>query len=195
MNLLTKTAFAKWAGKSGAAVSKALKKGRLETFQDTGMINAGSPKSQEFAKTIGKGQKNLPVVPSGEIMQPDDSGDLTNVSIEVSKAHEKKLTEEAGFKEQQRIEKEMKNQYRRGQLVALKAIEETIMLFFDKQLNINKRYFSAGYDRIVRETLAKGEKVEGLKQEFLSEMEKSADEAKHEAMDKLIQIGKDQAAG
>ena len=92
MNLLIKSKFAKWAGKSAPAVTKALKQGRLELFQDTDKINTGSPKSQAFKATIGIGQKDIIPLVTGQVENTDD---LSRSNENLEKAGENVLNAHA----------------------------------------------------------------------------------------------------
>lgn len=190
MNLLIKAAFAKWAGKSAPAVTKALKKGRLELYKDTDMINTGSPKSQAFKTKIGHGQKNIIATVTETGTESDE--DLKKAGKKVLGAQQKKLGEEGEFKKQQRIEKELKNAYTRGRLIAEDAIEKSMMMFLDRWLTTNKRVFSAMYDDMQRTILAAGEKQPELKRNFLNQLEGAADEAKTKTVEILRDIQIDQ---
>lgn len=192
MNLLIKAAFAKWAGKSAPAVTKALKKGRLELYKDTDMINTGSPKSQAFKTKIGHGQKNIIATVPAEESETESGEDLKDAGKKVLGAQQKKLKEEGGYKKQQRIEKELKNAYTRGRLIAEDAIEKSIMMFLDRWLTTNKRVFSAMYDDMQRTILAAGEKQPELKRNFLNQLEGAADEAKTKTVELLREIQIDQ---
>jgi hypothetical protein len=190
MNLLTKAEFARKCGKSKTAVSRALNSGRLETYQDTDKINPGSPKSQKFAGTIGRGQKGVAIGVVGQASEPDPrtEKELADAGKKVLLAQEKKIIEEAHLKEQQRIEKQMKNATRRGELLEADLVQKYLMTFLDRLLNTNKRVFSANYDAIVRDVLAAGEKPAGLKQSFLNAMEQAADDAKTKTVELLRKI-------
>ena len=144
MNLMTKSQFAEHCGKGKSAISNALKQGRLETFQDTGKINPNSPKSQKFLATTHPSQKNtIALATSGSVEEPDQ--DLRKAGKKVLLAQEKKIIEEAALKEQQRIEKEIKNAVRLGELVEISAINESIMMFIDRWLSENERGFNGKY--------------------------------------------------
>ncbi len=198
MNLLTKSAFAKLCGVSPAAITKAGYKdkdgnARLECYKGTSKIDIDSPLSRAFRENIPDQRLNKVVTVPGEMVPTTESEDLTSAITKVQKAQAQKTIEEAGLKKEQRIERQMKNSVRRADLFESKKVEISLFMFIDRLLNTNKRYFSAAYDEIVRETLAKGEKVEGLKQKFLNEMEESADEAKTTVCDRLDKIGEEQA--
>ena len=195
MNLITQKQLADLAGVSSPAITKARKKDRLEYYRGTKVYDTDSPLNRAFLETIPKERLNKPaVIPTnGEVMTDGIGRDLGEALTEVQHAQAKKLIEEAELKKQQRIEKELRNAARRGELVELESINISLMTFLDELLNTNKRYFNAAYDKIVRETLTKGEKVEGLKQDFLNEMELSADEAKQTVVKKLTEIQIDQA--
>lgn len=199
MNLFSKKDFALYAGKSAAAVSKALRTGRLETYKDTNEINANTQKSQAFKATIGQGQKNIiPSATNGSVEQPDE--DLVKAGEKVLLATEKKTIEEAEYKKQQRIEKEMKNAVRRGELLEEKLVNESIMTFFDRWLNSNKRGWLAFFDDFMRhafqifenETSDTDHKMTRpeLRQKAMNTLESWAHEGKEESVKrvKLIQI-------
>jgi hypothetical protein len=189
LNLLTKTEFAAYAGKSAAAVSKAIRNGRLETFQDTGKINPNSAKSQKFAATIGQGQKNIiPAATNGSIVEPEDNEGLKDAGKKVLLAQEKKIIEEAGLKEQQRIEKEMKNAVRRGELVEIEAIEKMIALYLDRWLNTNKRRFNANFDQLKRNLLDESKTDHEVKRELNNLFESWSHEAKTKTVEFLRTI-------
>lgn len=194
MNRLTQKQFADLAGVSSQAIGKARKNKRVEYYHGTKEYDTDSPLNRAFLQNIPKERLNKPAVIPPKNGEVEEFGeDLGKALTEVQKAQAKKLVEEAELKKQQRIEKELKNAVRRGELVELKSINESIMTFLDELLNTNKRYFNAAYEKIVRETLTKGAKVEGLKQEFLNEMELSADEAKQIVVKKLKEIQIEQA--
>jgi hypothetical protein len=190
MNLLTKAEFAANCGKSKAAVSKALRDGRLDVYQDTGKINPGSPKSQKFAGTIGRGQKGVAIGVVGQASDPDPrtEKEFAEAAIKFANAQEQKTIEDAEFTKQKRIEKQMKNATRRGELLEADLVQKYLMTFLDRLLNTNKRVFSANYDAIVRDVLAAGEKPAGLKQSFLNAMEQAADDAKTKTVELLRKI-------
>ncbi len=153
MNLLIKSKFAKWAGKSAPAVSKALKQGRLELFQDTDKINTGSPKSQAFKSTIGNGQKNIIPTVTGQVINPDapePNENLEKAGENVLNAQAQKTVEESALKKQQRIKEEIKNANRMGEVVRLNSINTMIMTWFDQWLSTNKRRFNGSVDEFLR---------------------------------------------
>ncbi len=200
MNLLTKGDFAKLTGVSAPAISKALRKdssgnSRLETFQGTSKIDADAPLSKSYRENIGYQRKNnVPVVPGvpGVIVSDESNEDLTKAITKTQLAQVQKIIEAAELTKQKRIEKELKNAVRRGELVEVEAIEQTLMMWIDRWYNTNKRIFSAFFDEMQRTILARGENCPELKREFLNKLESAADEAKNTTCDKLEEIQIDQ---
>lgn len=199
MNLKTKSQFAAECGKHPSAISHALRKGKLETFQDTGKINPNSALSQKFKATVGKGQKDLITGITGiDVEIDDDNGDnkdFKKEALEIARAQKQKVIEEGALKAETRKEKQLKNAYRRSEVVLLDAINQSIMMYIDHWYNTNKRVFSASYDEMERKILAAGERQPDLKREFLNKLENAADTAKNECCDRLNEIGKEQAKG
>ncbi|NIA28319.1 MAG: hypothetical protein GWP06_00225 [Actinobacteria bacterium] len=189
----TQKEFADRLGVSAASISKARnpKNGKPPTLQywkETGKIYIDDPLTQAFIKNPTRQR-----LKGSAIVQPKTNGETISQSDIITQAIEKKAIEEALLKEEQRKHKQLTNAILRGEYVKIESINQSIMMFLDKKLNTDKRYFSAIYDEIVRETLAKGEKIEGLKQKFLNEMELAADESKNTVCDKLEEIQTGQA--
>ena len=195
MNLITKKELSELAGVDPSTISHALKKKRLETYKGTKEIDLDSPLTKAFLEKIPRQRKNNVPAVNGKKSLITESDDLEKAVTKVQKAQAQKTIEEAGLKKEQRIDRQMKNAVRRSDLFEAEKVNISIMMFLDRILNNNKRYFSAAYDEIVRETLAKGEKVAGLKQKFLNQMEESADTAKLTVCDKLREMEKEQARG
>jgi hypothetical protein len=147
MELLTQAELSRESGKSKQAISKALKEGRLDYFQDTRKINRNSPKTQKFLVTVGQGQKNIVQgVTGGTVQEPDE--ETKDAAKKVLLAQEKKIIEEADFKEQQKIEKQIKNAVRTGELIESDLIDKYQMVFIDRIFNQMDREFSALFDEI-----------------------------------------------
>lgn len=180
MNLLTKSQFAKECGKDPSAISHALRKGKLEEFQDTGKINPNSPLSQKFKVTVGKGQKDLITGITGVTVETESSEDLTKAAVSVALAQEQKIIEEAELKKQQRIDKELKNAYTRGELVSLEAINQSIMMFWDRQLSTMKRGFNANFDNLKRQFLQLFENEQNQNDDNFTQHNVSSSEIKRE---------------
>lgn len=205
MQLLTKSQFAKHCGKDPSAISHALRKGKLETFQETGKINPNSPLSQKFKATVGKGQKDLITGITGingEI-EPGSSKDLTKAAVGVVLAQEQKIIEEAELKKEQRIDKQLKNAYTRGELVSIEAINQTIMTWFDRWLSSNKRGWNGSFDEFMRgafkifENEVKANDPDFTpheitrpehKQKWINRFESWADDGKKTSVEKLKEI-------
>ena len=198
MNLLTKSAFAKWAGKSAPAVTKALKQGRLELFQDTGKINIGSPKSQAFKSVIGNGQKNIVPLATGKLVNSDQetepSEDLKNEGVKVLQTQKKKINEELGLKREQRIKEQIKNAVRLGEVVSLDSVNTMIMTYLDKWLSTNKRRFNGSFDEFERMILADKPKSE-IKRAWAVKFEEWQHEGNEETMKRLSEIQEVQSKG
>lgn len=196
MNLLTKGEFAKLVGVSAPAISKALRKdssgnSRLECYRGTEKIDVDCPLSQAFINNISRQrQTNVPSIPNGsdENLRVTTNENLSDAVTKVQLAQAQKIIEEAEFKKQQRVEKELKNAVRRGELIEVKIIKESVMMFIDRWLNTNKRVFSSFFDEMQNKILAQGEKCPELKREFQNKMEEAAREAKEITCQKLEEI-------
>lgn len=189
----TQKEFADRLGVSAASISKARnpKNGKPPTLQywkETGKIYINDPLTQAFIKNPTRQR-----LKGSAIIQPKTNGETEPTQSDIiTQAIEKKAIEEALLKEEQRKHKQLTNAILRGKYISIEAVNQSIMMFLDRLLSTNKRYFSASYDTIIRETLAAGEKVEGLKQKFLNEMEESSHDAKEETAKKLEEIQIDQ---
>lgn len=201
MNLKTKTEIAKLAGKSLPAVSKALRQNRLELFKNTNQINFDSPKTQAFINTIVQGQKNI--IPQVQESNVEPDPDLKKAGEKVLTAQAKKIIEEAGLKEQQRIEREIKNAVSLGQLVRVESVDSMIMVWFDAWGNTCKRRFNGSVDEFMRmafqvfENESKGTMHDmsraKIKRDWANSFEKWQHEGNQEAMRRLTEIQEDQA--
>lgn len=178
MNLIIQKELADLVGVSSAAITKARKNNRVEHYKGTKEYDTDSPLNRAFINMIPDERLNKIIKVPSQTISPSKNQDLEQAVTNVQEAQAQKTIEEGLLTEQKRIEKEMKNASRRGELVELEKINQFIMTFFDRFINTNKRYFSAIYDEVVRETLVLNEKVPGLKQKFLNEMEAATDEAK-----------------
>lgn len=152
MNLLTQKQFAELAGVSSPAIGQARKKKRLEHYQGTKEYDTDSPLNRAFLETIPKERLNKPAVipPKNGEVSPEIGANLGEAITEVQHAHAKKLIEEAELKKQQRIEKELKNAVRRGELVELEKINQSLMMYIDRWHNENERGWKAKYQELKR---------------------------------------------
>ena len=209
MNLLTQIKFAELAGVSSPAITKARKNNRVEYYQGTKEYDIDSPLNKSFLSTIPKERLNKLVVT--EVTKPGEKSEkLENASEMVLLATEKKIIEEAEFKEQQKIEKQLKNAYTLGEHVKIESIETTIMTWFDSWLNTNKRRFNGSFDEFIRMAFMLFENEQGskdpdfkphdlsrseIKRKWVNDFEKWQHEGNKEATKRLLEIQKEQSEG
>ena len=159
MELLNAAEFARLAGVSQKTISIALNpKGGLETrldyYNGTRKIDPKSVKARAFLENIPRQRNTLErSVNVATEQQPSTEKfeDLTDAQITAFNAQSKKAIEEAKLKREQRIEKQLKNAVRRGELIELDAVNQMIMTWFDRWLQSNKRGFNGNFDGFLRD--------------------------------------------
>lgn len=190
-DLKTKSEIAAMAGKSPAAVSKAIKKGRLEVFGDTGLINVRSPKTIRFIGDRGPGQ-SLPAKINGDSVSKSDD-DFTQVLIDREKEQAKKIKEDAELTKQKRIEKEMKNAVKRSELYESDLVNRYLMTLLDRQRNANRREFAANFD-VLKRDLREGVKSDNeIKRKYMNLFDSWHFDAVHEVEKEMQELDEQQA--
>lgn len=195
MELISKSKFADLAGVSMPSISKALRIGRLETYNGTKKIDVSSPLAQAYLNNIPSQRAEvLSVVPTVQ-EQPEITPDIEKIVIEAGKAEKQLKIERAKKTKQERIKVELQNATRRGELIEQTAVETSIMMSYDRLLNNLRRMSGSFYDEMERKILMAGQSSPELKREWNNELEKMMDEAKNDVCDKLETIQNDQARG
>lgn len=149
MTILTKREFAELAGVKVPAIYKAVKAGRLSHYQESNKIDTDSRQAQDYLNNIPTQRQptvNKSLVESatnGETQEQDEG--LKKAGTKVLNAQAKKIIESAEREKQQRIKLELQNAFARGQMVAIDAIEQSIMLWMDRWLSENERGWNGKY--------------------------------------------------
>lgn len=209
------TEFAAFVGTSRNAISKAInpkngKPARLKYWQGRKEIYINDPLTQAFINNVPKERLfkpgNLPA--TGETIQPGNKSEsMEEAEKGVLLAQDKKLVEEAEFKKQQRIEKQLKNAVLMGQQVKIESINTLIMVYFDQWLNTCKRRFNGSVDEFLRMAFKIFENEQGskdpdfkphdisraeIKRKWATSFEKWQHEGNKESMKRLLEIQKEQ---
>lgn len=201
LNLLTGKALAELAQVAGSAITKARKNDRLRFYQGTQKYDREDPLTRAFLENIPKERLNKPATIPVNGGVKDSDKDLVDSLTKSNLSQAKKQLEDAELTKQKRIEKEMKNAVRRSELIELEAIEKSIMTWFDRWLNSNKRGFNGSYDDFMRGAfkLFENEAAKGderphditrseHKQKWINDFESWADDGKQESMKRLQEI-------
>jgi hypothetical protein len=204
------------AGVSKKTVSVALnpkdgKEPRLDYYNGTRKINVNSVKARAFLENIhpSRGKPaNIELITKNSQASPEKTEELTDAIIGAHNAQTEKTIEEARLKQQQRIEKELKNAVRRGELIELEAVNQMIMTWFDRWLQANKRGFNSSFDGFMRDAFRVFENERnadkkdfnphevtraGLKRRYSNLFESWADDGKEESIKRLQEIQIEQA--
>jgi hypothetical protein len=216
MELVTAAEFSRLAGVSQMAISKALnpkngKEPRLDYYKRTKKIDVQSVKAQAFLSNLdprrGVG-RNVATVIDHDTVDDDKKNDLTDALINAQNAGADKTVEEARLKKEQRIERQLKNAVRRGELIELEAVNQMIMTWFDRWLQANKRGFSGNFDGFLRDAFKLFENdlnadkkdfklhditKSKLKKRWSDSFESWADDGKQETIKYLKKIQENQA--
>ena len=157
MSFLSAAEFSRLAGVTQMAISKALnpkdgKEPRLDYYKGSKKIDTDSVKARAFLDNINPNRGGAKAVAPISLSSPSATASegLTQALTRTQENQAKKLAEEAELKKQQRIEKELKNAVRRGELIELAAVNQMIMVWFDRWLQSNKRGFNASFDDFLR---------------------------------------------
>jgi len=198
MRLVSKAKFAKMAGVSKPAISKALRpdkngSSRLETYAETGKIDADSALSQAYLKNAPD-QRLYAVKSSVPSDQPvEQSRTITNAVTEVQKAQRKRLDVDRKLKEDQHLLLEWKIVKQRGEYVSFESINKTIMVFLDRWLSENERGFAAKFDEIDRDLRSGNKERLKIKQDFIDWLRERAHIAKTKTCEQLREMAKEQS--
>jgi transcriptional regulator with XRE-family HTH domain len=217
LKLLNQTEFAKLAGVSKMAISKALnpkngKEPKLDYYNGTKKIDADSVKARSYLENIPPVRLTHKIDVRKAVPQNIEGLPATEefgkALTKTQKAQAQKIIEEAELKKQMRIEKEMKNAVRRSELIELGAVNTVIMTWFDRWLHANKRGFNASFDEFLRDAfkIFENDQNEGkkdfkahavtrstLKRKWSNLFETWADDGKEASIKKLEQIKIEQA--
>jgi hypothetical protein len=194
MNLLTQKQLAVLAGVSSAAITKARKKKRVEHFNGTKNYDIDSPLNKAFLNDLNPNRINseTEIVLPGT---PEQNETLLNQQQKSLDAVAKLAKEKAELTKQNRIKVQLQNAVRRGELIEAEAVEQSLMMFLDRWLNVNKRKFNSYWQELIRNIQSESKPIPELKREFLNMLEGAADEAKLSTCEKLEEIKIDQGKG
>jgi len=198
MNLVSKAKFARMAGVSKPAITKALRpdkngSARLETYAETGKIDADSAIAQAYLKNPSdqRLQAVKSGVPSGQPVKQSKA--ITNAITKVQDAQKKRLDVDRKLKEDQHLLLEWKICKQRGEYVSFESVNKMIMVFLDRWLSENERGFAAKFDEIERDLTTGNKERIKIKQEFVDWLRERAHIAKIAACDQLREIAKKQS--
>jgi hypothetical protein len=219
MSLLTAAEFSRLASVSQKTISIALKpkngrEPRLDYCNGSRKIDTNSVKARAFLENVPRQRLTNKidarnVVPQSVATAPT-SEEFEEALTDTQKAQAKKIIEEAELKKQQRIEKELKNAVRRGELIVVKVVDQMIMTWFDRWLHANKRGFNSSFDGFMRDAFKVFENDQNadkkdfkthsvtrseLKRRWSNLFEEWADDGKRASIKKLKEIQTEQAKG
>lgn len=199
LNLKTQTKLADLAGVHRSSVTRALQSDppKLKLYNGTKKIWVDDPLTQAWLNDINPNRLNKLhsslVVP--EVIDPANKPKsfVPDVTPEIQNFAEKYAKERALKEEQVRIEKEMNNSVRRGDLLEQSAVNTSLMMLIDQVFNNIDRYAANHYDEMQRKVLALGKESTELKREFQNDIMKMKHEAKEEVCKKMEEIAEEQA--
>lgn len=186
----TRAEFSRIVGVSRAAVTQAVKKGRLDVLSN-GDIDDQGQKTKSFLES-NKIQQSTGIdflkKPSTEQKSNYDDpayriGIAAKAQLELEKAKREK---------QARIKLEMQNATRRADLYTSESVM-TLMLYLDKLHGNLKRLASSEFDELQRKVLAIGKLSPELKREWNNHVDGAIHTAKLDMIDLLNTLAKEQA--
>lgn len=188
--------IAEIAGVSGAAVSKALRSGRLEEIN--GKIDLDSDLTRTFIaqainrKQNGNEQKAIKSLPAVHYPETKQTKIIETEPSEVAQAMAQKIIEEAKYKEQQRIKLELANATTRAELLRSDLVNKYLMTLLDRQRNANKREFADFINDFITDIKEDRKSRNELKRMALQMMDNWHFDAVHELKKEMEELEEEQ---